>query len=439
MANAANRASGRLWTGARGHPWWTFGVVVVLAAAGGGAYWEFGRTGAARAADPLTRTVTASTGTIRESITTTGTIEPAEQDELNFGASGVVTAVHVAQGDAVRKGQVLATIDSAALKASLAQAQASLAAAQARVAADQDSSTTTATQLSADQAAVTAAQGQVSSAQTALTDADLTSPIDGVVASVSLSVGQQVSGAASSAGRSGSGSSGAGSSGAGSSGGGNGSGSGNGTGSDTSSAQVEVIGTSSWVADATVDATELGQVSKGLQAQITLDGASTPVFGTVSSVGVLPTSGSSTAAYPVTVNVTGNPAGLHAGASATVAIIYRQLNNVLTVPSLAVRTSNGKSVVTVVSNGKPSTRTVTTGASSGGEVQITSGLTAGEQVLVSIPTRARAGTGNSGTGTNRTGNGRFGGGGFGGGGGGGGVFVPGGGGGNFPGVQRSGS
>jgi multidrug efflux pump subunit AcrA (membrane-fusion protein) len=422
MTNAATRASVRLTAGARAHPWWSLGVVVVVAAAASGAYWQFGRSdGASAAAAVTSRTVAATLGTVRESISTTGTVEPADQSELNFGASGVVTAVKVAQGDTVTKGEVLATIDSAALKASLAQAQASLAQAQARVASDKDTSTTTDTQLAADKAAVTAAKGQVSSAQTALSDAQLTSPVAGVVASVDLAVGQQVSGAAGSGSSSSSRSTtGTGSS---SSGSGTGSGTGSSTSSSSSSAQVEVIGTSSWIADATVDATELGQVKRGLQAQITLDGARTAIFGTVSSVGVLPSSGSSTAAYPVVVNVTGNPAGLHSGASATVAIIYKQVSNVLTVPSLAVRTSNGKSVVTVVANGEQSTKTVTTGLSSGGEVQITSGLTQGEQVLVqvAIPTR----TGGTGT-TTRTGGG-FGGAG-GGGGGGGGEFPVGGGG-----------
>jgi multidrug efflux pump subunit AcrA (membrane-fusion protein) len=362
--------------------------VIVLA---GGSYLLFGGSHSpSAAATTTTRVVAASLGTISQSVSTTGTIEPADQADLSFGASGVVTSVKVAVGDRVTKGQTLARIDSASLKASLAQAQSSLAAAQARVASDESSTATTDTQLAADQAAVTAAKGQVSSARTALGDATLTSPITGVVASVALSVGEQVSG----------------SSGAGASSGASaasGSGSGAGSGSGTSTAQVEVIGTSSWEVDATVDATQLGLIKKGMQARITLDGSITPVFGTVSSVGVLPSSTSTTAAYPVIVKVTGNPSGLHSGASATLALIYQQLSNVLTVPSLALRSNAGTSEVTVVTGSKHITKTVTTGLSSGGQTQITKGLSAGDQVLVQVANP----TGVSRTGSQQGNTGRF--------------------------------
>jgi multidrug efflux pump subunit AcrA (membrane-fusion protein) len=389
-------------------------LVVVAATAASLITWQLTGTATAAASTTLSRTVTVSPTTISQSVSTTATIEPSDQEQLNFGASGVVTSVRVAQGDTVTKGQVLSTIDSAALQASLAQAQASLAQAQARVASDEASSSTTSTQLSADQAAVTADQGQVSSAQTALSDATLTSPIAGVVASVSLSVGEQVSGSAGSSSNSARNGSGSGNSGN----------SGNsGTGS-SSTAEIEVIGTSSWEADATVDATQLSLVKNGMQAQITLDGARTPIFGTVSSVAVLPTSGSSTASYPVVVAVTGTPTGLHAGATATAEIIYQQLSNVLTVPTLALHTNtDGSTYVVLVSGGKQSNRTVTTGTTSGGQVQITSGLQSGDQVLVQISlsgglTRlGRTGSGSgSGTGSRGTfGSGGFGGGGFGGG------------------------
>jgi multidrug efflux pump subunit AcrA (membrane-fusion protein) len=58
----------------------------------------------------------------------------------------------------------------------------------------------------------------------------------------------------------------------------------------------------------------------------------------------------------------------------------------------AVTNSNGTSTVTVSNNGKQKTRTVTTGLTSGGMVEITSGLRAGEQVVLSRP-GARFGAG----------------------------------------------
>ena len=83
-------------------------------------------------------------------------------------------------------------------------------------------------------------------------------------------------------------------------------------------------------------------IAVGDQSEVTLDGATTPIFGTVSAIGLLSTSDAGVAAYPVTVAVTGDQAGLHDGVSATVKLIYERRTDVLTVPSLAVTTANGE-------------------------------------------------------------------------------------------------
>jgi hypothetical protein len=99
-----------------------------------------------------------------------------------------------------------------------------------------------------------------------------------------------------------------------------------------------------------------------------------------------------------------------------VAITYNELPNVLQVPTLAVTRSDGQDYVTVSQNGKRSQRAVTTGLVSGGQTQITNGLSRGELVVVTVPTRtATRSTPNNATTGNRLG----GGGGFVGGGGGG--------------------
>ena len=164
------------------------------------------------AAAPTYRLVAASTGTVRQSLSSSGTIEPAVQDELNFAVSAVRSPASGSQaGQKVAAGAVLATVDSASLRADLAQAQASLA---SRPGQGRVPTPALRPPNRRGQRSLTAAQGQVSSAQTALAEADLTSPIAGVVASVDLTVGQQVSGSASgSNGSGGSGSGGSGSSG----------------------------------------------------------------------------------------------------------------------------------------------------------------------------------------------------------------------------------
>ena len=419
------------------HPrrrWVVVSAIVALLAVGGAVWW-------ARSADsssannPTYRLVAATTGTIRQSLTSTGTIAPAQQDAVNFTVPGKVTRVAVTTGQRVGAGTVLATIDTATLAANLAQAQATLATAQAKVAADNADSSTTSTQLAADTAAATSAQGQVTAAQQAMTAATLTSPIAGVVAEVNLTVGQQVggssSGSSSGTGSSGSGSGGSnGTGGSGSGAGGSGSGGSNSS-SSSSSDQFLVIGTTSWVVDATVDSTGVGLIANGDQAQIVPGSSPSVVYGTVSSVGVMATTSSGVATFPVVISVTGNPTGLHAGDTATVSLIYRQLSDVLVVPTTAVHTVAGQRVVYMVSSGKQVSHPVQVGLSSGGSTQITSGLNEGDQVEVPIPTTSNGGAGSSGSRNARPsggtrqfpGGGGFGGGGFGGGGGGGGNFT----------------
>ncbi len=173
-----------------------------------------------------------------------------------------------------------------------------------------------------------------------------------------------------------------------------------------------------WSVSATVDDTEIGLIAKNDQAQITTDNVTSTIFGIVTSVSVLSSSSSGSASYPVTITVTGSPSGLHDGASATVAIVYKQATNVLTVPTLAVHRDGTSSYVYVSSNGKKTKTTVKTGLSSGGTTQITSGLKSGQQVYVETITRSRTGTGSSNTENGNTRNGGY---------------FPGGGSGNFPG------
>jgi macrolide-specific efflux system membrane fusion protein len=73
-------------------------------------------------------------------------------------------------------------------------------------------------------------------------------------------------------------------------------------------------------------------------------------------------------------------------------ITYAQKQNVVEVPTFAVNTTDGTSTVTVVDNGVKQTRDVTTGLTSGGMVEITSGLQPGEQVMVSLPNFGGLGT-----------------------------------------------
>jgi multidrug efflux pump subunit AcrA (membrane-fusion protein) len=406
-------------------------VVVVLAGAGIGTWFATQSSGAATGLTTSTTIETVSTGTISQTVASSGTVEPANQANLDFAVSGRVTAVNVSVGQTVAAGQALATVDDTSLSASLALAQANLANDQAQLATDQ-SNDASAAQLASDSANVASAQSQVANDQSSLADATLVSTIAGTVAAVNLTVGQQVSGTASSSssssgsgasgsGGSGSGASGSGGSGSGGAGGGSGSGSGAGaasasSGSGSSSAQIVVVSTGSYVVNCTVNSSQVSEVQVGDQATVTVSGSTTPIYGTVGSIGLLASTSSGVSTFPVVVDVTGSPSGLYGGSSANVSIIVKQLQDVVVVPSSAISYSGGGTTVSLDSNGRKVSQPVTLGISSGGQTQITSGLSAGDRIYVTqVSFRGALPSGSGGSGTFRLGGG---GGGFGGGGGG---------------------
>ena len=362
-------------------------ALVVLLAVAGSLYWFVWRSNTsstAAASTSTTRSVAAALSTMEQSISTTGTLTPTVQESVNFAAAGTVTAVNVKAGDTVTAGQTLATIDTLSLNADLLSAKATLTAAQARLTTD-TANTATAAQLAADQAAIDVANAKVATAADALNSATLTAPVDGIIASMNLTVGQKVS-AGSTSNASGSSSSG------GATGGTGGSNS-----SATSSAQFTIVGTTSWKVNVTVDDAQVGLIKAGNQAQITVAGAADPIFGTIDSVGLISTSTSTTAAYPVVVSVTGNPTSVHDGTTATVKLIYERRSNVLTVPSAAIHTVNGSTVVYRTVNGAQVNTPVATGETANGATEITAGLAEGDEVLVTV-TSGGTGTG-TGTGT----------------------------------------
>jgi macrolide-specific efflux system membrane fusion protein len=105
------------------------------------------------------------------------------------------------------------------------------------------------------------------------------------------------------------------------------------------------------------------------------------------------TASTGVAQYPVTVAFTAGSKQIFVGSTVTGAIATNTRDNVLQVPARAVTTTNGASTVTVRSNGRDETRTVKTGLTANGMVEITQGLKAGEQVVIRLP----AGLGGSGS------------------------------------------
>ena len=90
------------------------------------------------------------------------------------------------------------------------------------------------------------------------------------------------------------------------------------------------------IVSASVDASVVGRIKAGDLVQISTEGATGPVTGTVHSIGLIADTSSGVATFPVAVNVTGTPSGLYAGASATISIIYHQVRDALVVPAAAI-------------------------------------------------------------------------------------------------------
>lgn len=82
-------------------PWITVLIVVVLAAGLAGGVWWFADRNAnatAAASGPIQSAGRRLSGTIKKNISTTGTLTPADQEPVNFAATGTVTAVDVSVG-----------------------------------------------------------------------------------------------------------------------------------------------------------------------------------------------------------------------------------------------------------------------------------------------------------------------------------------------------
>ena len=328
--------------------WWVISLVVVVAAAGG---WSW----MARDDDPTAERITATVarGTYKSTVSATGTITPKRQQDLTFSSAGTVTRVAVSVGDKVRKGDVLARIDTASLEAQLDAAEAQVAAARAQLSEDADASST---QLAADQASLAAAESDLDAAQDALAAATMRAPFSGTVSAVGFEVGDLAGGGSTTPA------------------------SDNGSGGTPA---ITLISPRILEVAANVSAADVSQLKAGMQVEITPTGGGEVAYGTVSEVGVIATASDSGAAqFPVTVSVTGKSSGLYAGSTGSLAITVKQATDVLAVSTSALHTEGDETFVYVIDGSKRTKRVVTVGTTYGANTEILSGLKEGEVVEV---------------------------------------------------------
>jgi macrolide-specific efflux system membrane fusion protein len=310
------------------------------------------------AATATERTVTVEQGVVQATVSGSGSLEPRSTHDLSFGASGKVTAVDVDAGDTVRAGALLATIDPSSAEATLAQAKADLQDAQdALDGADADGTAAAQAKVDADELAVR-------SAEEALAGTRLYAPIAGTIADVGVSVGDTVSDDSSS----------------------------------STTAAIELVDVKRYKMTVSLSESDIDAVRAGQAATVTVNAAgSDELAAKVLSVDLLSasssssssssTTGSSSSAsavsYSVTLELTQSSSRLKSGMSATAAIVTSQTSG-LVVPTAAIQGNT----VTVTRNGVTSARQVQTGVAGASVTQVTSGLTAGEQVVVTSASAA---------------------------------------------------
>ncbi len=223
------------------------------------------------------------------------------------------------------------------------------------------------TQIASDEAAVAQAKQTLTSLQQ--TGTSIVSPIAGTVTVVNISVGQSVSGAASSS------SSGP---------------------SSGTTGQVEVMDLTNLQIAGEASETDIPKLKMGQDATITASAlASATVVGQVCHLSIVGTQISGVTSFGVTVCLDGTNTGLLVGMSATAAVVTDRADSAVLVPSLAVKTVGAQQVVTVLgADGKTQTNVpVTVGISNGSQTQILSGLTGSETVVESVQTTQGQGGG----------------------------------------------
>ena len=140
-----------------------------------------------------------------------------------------------------------------------------------------------------------------------------------------------------------------------------------------------------WVVDVAVNSNDIGLVKKGQAATVIPTGSSRSLPAEVRTLGVIGSSGGTAVTFPATILVRGTHDGLYIGGTAAVTITVEVLENILTVPTVAVSESDGRPVVTKVVNGLDEEVPVRLGEAFGNRTQVLSGLSEGDQIAYPGP------------------------------------------------------
>jgi HlyD family secretion protein len=330
-------------------------------------------------------TETAAVGTISNSITATGTIEPVTEVEVGTQVSGIIDKIYIDYNSTVTKGQLIAEMDKVTLQSELQSASASYSGSKAefdyqkklyernkqlhekQLISDSDYEQTEYNYLRA-KSSLESAKAALAKAERNLSYATITSPIDGIVTSRDVEEGQTVA-----------------------------------SGFETPTLFTIAADLTKMQVVADVDEADIADVKEGARVSFTVDAYPDDVFeGQVSQVRLGSTNSSSSSTtsttvvtYEVVITADNPDLKLKPRLTANATIYTLEKENVLNVSNKALRFTPNKQVVkgykivdcegdskvwTV--DGKTLTaHAVKTGLNDGTHTEILSGLSAGTAIV----------------------------------------------------------
>ena len=305
-------------------------AAAVLIVLGGYVYWSRG----GRDADGGYVTENVDRGTVASTVTATGTVNPVTTVQVGTYVSGPIQALFADYNSPVTKGQRVAKIDPATFQVKVQSADAALANARAKVLksrADLDLKKLTlqrnrelrdrnliaqndldtaksdydqaVAQLALDQAAVQQAEASLQEARINLAFTDILSPVDGVVVSRNVDVGQTVAASF-----------------------------------QTPTLFLIAQDLTKMQVDSNVSESDIGEVQVGQPASFTVDAyPGEPFHGAVVQVRNAPTTLQNVVTYDVVIGVDNPELKLKPGMTATVSIVTAQRDDVVRIPVRALR------------------------------------------------------------------------------------------------------
>ncbi len=333
------------------------GGVIAICILGGGGYYYVHTNDSAQTQQKYT-TGRVEKGDVKTSISATGTINPVNYVDVSTNVAGKLEKVLVKENDHVTQGQVIAYIDTRQLQAQVDNAKAALDKARLdmnRYKALIDQNAVAAQTYDDAVTAYEQAQSTYDRVSADLSDATITAPMSGTVIGTPLKAGQTIS-----------------------------------TGISTQMIIATIADLSDLEIYLTVDETDIGNVKDGSKVEFTVDSKPGQTFtGYVSEIakgtkGNMGVTSSSVVYYTVKVAI---PADISQNflptMTARATILGDDIKNTLVVPLTALRTDKQGEYVYVIKDGQPVRTTVSTGVTGDTNVQILSGVSEGDEIIVS--------------------------------------------------------